>query len=347
MLAALEYDAAAKKLRVIDQLKLPEAKEWVEVGTCKDAWAVIRSMQVRGAPLIGLVAMLGLVVELHARGGCDAAWLEEQLTYLLTSRPTAVNLRTYAEQVRAAAKAKPDALLETVTAVVEELLVADAAGNKAMGALGASAMKAACKKDKLNVLTICNTGTLATAGFGTALGCVRALHAEQSLEHVYACETRPYLQGARLTAFEIVEDQLPGTLIADSMAAFLMAQQRVDCVVVGCDRVAANGDTANKIGTYALAVACKHHGLPFFVAGHSSTLDPRTPNGAAIPIEERPGSELTHLGTKALAPAGVGVWNPAFDVTPSALIAGIVTERGVLEPTGGVFDIPGFLATGA
>lgn len=213
-----------------------------------------------------------------------------------------------------------------------------------MGGLGADAMLEACGDRPLQVLTICNTGSLATAGYGSALGCVRSLQARGKLEHVYACETRPYLQGARLTAYEIVEDELPGTLIADSMACFLMAQGRVDAVVVGCDRVAANGDVANKVGTYALAVACAHHKLPFFVAGVCGTLDPHCPDRTAIPIEERPPQELLELQGRPLAPDGIGAWNPAFDVTPHDLIAAIITEKGVLRPDAAkAFDVRGFL----
>jgi len=214
-------------------------------------------------------------------------------------------------------------------------------------------MKAAGReKYGARVLTICNTGSLATTGWGTALGIIRSLHDQGRLEHAFACETRPYNQGARLTAFELVQDGIPGTLICDSMAAALMQRHGVDACVVGADRVAANGDTANKIGTYGLSVVARHHGVPFFVAVPTTSLSPKTATGADIPIEERPADELCCIKINGQAhripPEGIGVWNPAFDVTPGQLITGLITEVGVIPRSGGeiAFDVGAFLQDG-
>jgi 5-methylthioribose kinase len=229
----------------------------------------------------------------------------------------------------------------------EEIFEKDVQTNKSMGAHGAKRILELANRDKVKVLTICNTGTLATAGFGTALGVIRTLHAMGRLEHVYACETRPYNQGARLTAFEIVQDGLPGTLITDSMASYLMSVKNIDCVVVGADRVAANGDTANKIGTFQLAIAAKYFGIPFFAAVPTTTLDLTLSSGAGIPVEQRPPHELTTIFGHKISPDGIGVWNPSFDVTPCSLIQGIITELGVAEASrgssDGVIDMAQFL----
>lgn len=365
-LQSLRYDAVGKTLEVLDQTRVPHATTYIAVPDSESAWQVIRSMQVRGAPLIGIVAALGLAVEANCRSKAEdlpdaesaAKWLSERLGYLKTSRPTAVNLTNYAallsdEAAKAAGicGASSTTVLEAYIVRAEKLLEEDLRDNIAIGDLGADAVLHASGKKKVNVLTVCNTGSLATAGYGTALGVVRSLHKQGALERVYACETRPYNQGARLTAFEILADELPGTLICDNMAAFLMKKGNVDAVVVGCDRIAANGDFANKIGTYSLAVSAKHHGVPFFVAGVSGTIDLGMASGDSIPIEERPSNELTEISapTEAggttkiqIAPTGTEVWNPAFDVTPGDLVRGIVTERGVLERKVGdvAFDLP-------
>lgn len=302
-LQAIVYSRGS--LKVLDQLKLPHEVVYIELKDSTDAWKVIRSMQVRGAPLIAMVAVLGLAVELSDENSfadkqklCD--FLLERMNYLRTSRPTAVNLFTATDQlikmVNGFASNESLSIKETITAYIDEaesMLEADIATNKAIGANGAKRILELTRKRRIKVLTICNTGSLATAGYGTALGVVRALHEQGHLEHVYACETRPYNQGARLTAFEIVQDKLPGTLITDSMAAALMATKGIDCVVVGADRVAANGDTANKIGTYQLAIAAKYHGVPFFAAVPTTTLDLTMADGSAIVVEERPAHELT------------------------------------------------------
>jgi len=370
-LQSLRYSRGS--LSVLDQLKVPQVKEYIAVKDAEAAWTVVKTMQVRGAPLIAMVSALGLAVEAEARrtstpalaeAAAAAAWLKQKTQYLRTSRPTAVNLFNAMEQLEAviekaaaAAAASADAVLEAYVLAAEAMVAADVSDNKAIGEHGADAILEAMGKsgrgDKnARVLTICNTGSLATAGWGTALGIIRSLHQRGRLERAYALETRPYNQGARLTAFELVEEGIPGTLICDSMAAALMLRKGVDACVVGADRVAANGDTANKIGTYALSVIAKHHGVPFFVASPSTTLDPKTASGADIKIEERPAEELFYIdiagggGRQRIAAEGIEAWNPSFDVAPASLITGIVTERGGIEEatSGGGFDIPGFLA---
>jgi methylthioribose-1-phosphate isomerase len=349
-LESLRWDSESKTLVVLDQTRIPHESIYVPVQNAEDAWQVIRKMQVRGAPLIGIVAMLGLAAEVNnvdfkcpADAPETVALLNKKLDYLRTSRPTAVNLSNYAallgKQVTAAAEfpeATARSILAEFTQGAEKLLESDLKDNMAIGDAGAEAILKHVGKSTLNILTVCNTGSLATAGYGTALGVVRSLHKQGALKRVYACETRPYNQGARLTAFEIVTEEMPGTLICDNMAAFLMKEGNVDAVVVGCDRIARNGDFANKIGTYSLAVSAKHHGIPFYVAGVSGTIDSSMPNGESIPIEVRPANELTQISapgcqTIQIAPSGIEVWNPAFDVTPGHLVQAIVTEQGVHE----------------
>lgn len=272
-------------------------------------------MNVRGAPLIAIVACLGLSVHIRsvksdfASVKDLAAAFKEQIDYIRTSRPTAVNLFTATDDlltlveslVAEGSTTTIDSFCSAVISFAEDLLAEDVVSNRALGHFGADRIVERADANThnssigrgLRVLTICNTGSLATAGYGTALGVVRALLEKNRLERVYACETRPYNQGARLTAFELVADSIPGTLIGDSMAAALMATKGIDCVVVGADRVAANGDTANKIGTYQLAIAAKYHGIPFYVAAPSTSLDISIPNGSKIVVEERNADELT------------------------------------------------------
>eukprot|EP00605_Chrysophyceae_sp_TOSAG23-4_P003002 GSChrysophyteH1.ASY1.ANO1.3307.1 assembled CDS len=331
---SLKYERGS--LQVLDQLLLPNNKAYVTVRDSKEAWAVIRSMQVRGAPLIAIVAVLGLAVEAHHASYASAAEaftsLQSSIEHLRTSRPTAVNLFTATDEMSSLLESTSQVANATAETV---MLKNDAEANRAMGKHGAlHILSLYPNKEKLKVLTICNTGTLATAEYGTALGVVRCLAEMGKLQHVYACETRPYNQGARLTAFEIVEDKLPGTLICDSMASALMRCHGVDCVIVGADRVAANGDTANKIGTYQLAIAAKYHNIPFFSAAPTTTLDLSIENGSSI----------------SLSPEGISVWNPAFDVTPSSLLDGIITEIGVAvadksisDNVDSLIDIPSFL----
>lgn len=304
-MALLSLDFEPGVLRLLDQRRLPGTTAWVACRTAGEVADAIAAMVVRGAPAIGIAAAYGMALA-AARG----EELAEARVVLAASRPTAVNLRWALDRM-AAAGADPAALEAEARAMHAE----DVRINRALGDHGAPLLTA-------GVLTICNTGALATGGWGTALGMVRSAHRDRAI-HLYACETRPYDQGARLTTYECSVDGIPCTLIADSMAGALMQSGRVGSVVVGCDRVAANGDAANKIGTYGLAVLAKHHGLPFYVAMPTSTWDRTIASGADIPIEERPAAELF-----AGLP-GIAVWNPAFDVTPAELITAWVTEEGV------------------
>ncbi|HKR76670.1 MAG TPA: S-methyl-5-thioribose-1-phosphate isomerase [Rhodanobacter sp.] len=306
-------------LRLLDQRLLPQEERWID---CRDAAAVaqaIRDLAVRGAPAIGIAAAWGVV--LAAQQG---AALDEALAMLRAARPTAVNLMWALDRMKAriAAGADTQALEREAQAIQDE----DLAANRHMGELGAALIAPGS-----GVLTHCNTGSLATAGFGTALGVIRAGVAQGRIGSVYAGETRPWQQGARLTMYELVRDGIPARLIADSAAAHLMKSGAVQWVIVGADRIAANGDTANKIGTYQLAIAAKHHGVKFMVAAPSSTVDMATPSGEAIEIELRDATELLGIGGRRVVVEGAEAWNPVFDVTPANLIDAIVTERGVIE----------------
>lgn len=267
-------------------------------------------------------------------------FLKDKLDYLVTSRPTAVNMQLAAEAcIKLSNELLKDDSVEIAAAKdavlkhLEAMLANDIADNLAIGDHGAKdIVEKTGKKDKLRIMTHCNTGSLATAGYGTALGVIRSLHKTDSLDQVYCTETRPYNQGSRLTAFELVYEKMPATLICDNMAAAAMRQFKIDAVIVGADRVAANGDTANKIGTYQLAVLAKSHNILFYVAAPFSSIDFEIPSGQSIPIEERPHSEMTHTGSIRTAAAGINCWNPGFDVTPAELITGgIVTEKGVFK----------------
>ncbi|KAM6100923.1 methylthioribose-1-phosphate isomerase [Pterocles gutturalis] len=344
-LEAIRYRRGS--LAVLNQLLLPEELRYEPVATVERAWAAIRHMEVRGAPAIALVGCLSLAVELAGGGGPaggDAAalegWVSERLRFLLTARPTAANLEREGQRLRQLLRQRgrtpgvsAQELRESVIEHAEGLLAQEREDNRRLGAHGAGDILRRVPPGPVTLLTHCNTGTLATAGYGTALGIVRALHAQGRLARVFCTETRPYNQGGRLTAFELRHERVPVTLIADSAAAAAIRDRGVQAVVVGADRVAANGDTANKIGTYQLAVAARHHGVPFYVAAPSASCDPALPDGTAVPIEERPPQELTHFRGICLAPPDVDVWNPAFDVTPHDLITGgIVTEFGVFPP---------------
>jgi methylthioribose-1-phosphate isomerase len=316
------------RLVLIDQRVLPADERWIE---CRDAGQVadaIRALVVRGAPAIGIAAAYGVVLAARAAAArgqpIDAAALAPDLERLRQSRPTAVNLFwALARMQRALTGGADVAELEREAAAIER---EDLAANRCIGELGAALIEA-----NSGVLTHCNTGSLATAGFGTALGVVRAGFTQGRITRVFAGETRPWLQGARLTTWELLKDGIPAQLIADSAAAHLMQTGAVQWVVVGADRIAANGDTANKIGTYQLAIAARHHGVRFMVAAPSSTIDLATPDGAGIPIELRAPDELLAFGGVRSAAEGVQAWNPVFDITPAALIDAIVTERGVVE----------------
>jgi methylthioribose-1-phosphate isomerase len=315
-------------LQVLDQRLLPEKIVFNSCSTVVEVAESIRSMQVRGAPAIGIAAAYGVVLaakqRLQSSGQQWREAIESDLTLLAQARPTAVNLFWAIERMRktlrSAGNNPLNALAEEARTIHEE----DVRANLAMGDYGAKYLEGA-----LGALTHCNTGALATGGFGTALGVIRASHSK-GLKYIYATETRPWLQGARLTVWELSQDAIPATLIADSAAAFLMKSGKVQWVVVGADRIAANGDVANKIGTYALAVAAKHHGVRFMVVAPTSTVDFDTPDGAHIEIEEREPGELLK-GKLAEAGSGINVWNPVFDVTPAELIDVIVTEKGPVE----------------
>jgi methylthioribose-1-phosphate isomerase len=293
------------RLELLDQRLLPGKAVYVTCRSAAEVAQAIRDMVVRGAPAIGCAAAFGVVLS----GGAP-----ESYEVLAKSRPTAVNLFWALERMKKAKDLESEA-----RAIYDE----DLAANRAMGSLGANLIP-----ERARVMTHCNTGALATAGFGTALGVIRS--AKDKNISVIANETRPYLQGARLTAWELVQEGIPCTLITDSMAGHLMSKGEVDVIVVGADRIAANGDVANKIGTYTLAVLAKRHGIPFYVAAPLSTFDPRIPDGSHISIEERPAAEVTGYGETRWAPEGVAVRNPAFDVTPAELITGIICEKGVV-----------------
>jgi len=314
-------------LELLDQRRLPGRVEWLRVGTAAAAARLIAGLAVRGAPAIGLAAAYALAVEAERDPGL--AGLRRAAGRLAAARPTAVNLAWAVERVMRTITPLPAgeraaAALATARRLHEE----DAAACLAMAGHGAGLFAGR----RLSILTHCNAGALATGGIGTALGVVRELHARGQLERLYADETRPVLQGARLTAWEAVADGLPVTLLADGAAATLLATGRIHGVVVGADRIAADGAVANKVGTYPLAVLAARHGVPVAVAAPVSTFDLTCPGGAAIPIEQRPAAEVERIGGRRLAAAGVQVFNPAFDVTPPELVTAIVSERGVARP---------------
>ncbi|MDQ2972084.1 MAG: S-methyl-5-thioribose-1-phosphate isomerase [Pseudomonadota bacterium] len=305
-------------LRLLDQRKLPFEETWIECRSPEEVSTAIRDLAVRGAPGIGIAAAWGVV--LAAQRGND---LDRAIVILHAARPTAVNLMRALDRMRAriASGADGQALVKEAQAIQDE----DLAANRAMGELGAALIEPGS-----GVLTHCNTGSLATAGYGTALGVIRAGMASGRIARVYAGETRPWLQGARLTMYELARDAIPATVIADSAAAHLMKSGAVQWVIVGADRIAGNGDTANKIGTYQLAIAAKHHDVKFMVVASSSTIDMATATGNDIEIELRDPSELLSVAGSRSVVEGATAWNPVFDVTPAALIDAIVTERGVI-----------------
>eukprot|EP00099_Drosophila_melanogaster_P010374 NP_001263144.1 uncharacterized protein Dmel_CG11334, isoform C [Drosophila melanogaster] len=349
-LQSIKYSRGS--LEILDQLLLPGQSKYVVVRGVEDGWKVINKMQVRGAPAIAIVGCLSLAVEINPEDFENKKSLRQEiegkLNYLVSARPTAVNMKIAADELITLANElyKDEAIDVTQMKhrfldATEAMLKKDIADNRAIGANGAQAiLQGVAKAGKapagstgsVRVLTHCNTGSLATAGYGTALGVVRQLAELGKLEHVYCTETRPYNQGARLTAYELVHEKFPATLVLDSMVAALLRAKNVAAVVVGADRVASNGDTANKIGTYQIAVVAKHHDVPFYVAAPLTSIDLAIPGGDHIIIEERPDREMTHVGEHRIAAPGINCWNPAFDVTPASLITGIITERGVFKP---------------
>lgn len=325
---ALQWTDAG--LEVLDQRKLPETVEYETFTSCAGVAKAIYSMRVRGAPAIGVAAAFGVVLAVQQRyAETPTNWqslVEPDLKILADSRPTAVNLFWAINEMRASFAEAGDNPVSTLLEKAKQIHTDDIAANRTMGELGAELVA-----DAKGILTHCNTGSLATGGYGTALGVIRSAVA-QGAKNIYATETRPWLQGARLTLWELMQDNIPATLIADSAAAYLMSQQSVQWVILGADRIASNGDVANKIGTYALAVAAKHHGVRFMVVAPTTTIDWAIESGEQITIESREQSELLrdcYIGQNV-----VDAWNPVFDVTPAALIDAIVTEQGVvLNPT--------------
>ncbi|HXJ80984.1 MAG TPA: S-methyl-5-thioribose-1-phosphate isomerase [Candidatus Methylomirabilis sp.] len=332
MISPVRWDQT--RLALLDQTKLPIEEVEHFCLSWQDVALAIRTLVVRGAPAIGVAAAFGVALAARESGASDwngmLADLEEAIKGLGATRPTAVNLFWALDRMRRVALANRSVplhvlrhrLLEEAQAILDE----DVAANRAMGAYGAELVPIGAR-----ILTHCNAGALATAGYGTALGVVRTAHERAKVALVWVDETRPVMQGSRLTAWELVREGIPHRLISDVAAAFVMQRGDVDLVITGADRIAANGDTANKIGTYGLAVLARHHGIPFYVAAPFSTIDPTIATAAAIVIEERDPAEVRSIGSRLTAPAASPVFNPAFDVTPAEFITAIITERGIFR----------------
>jgi len=330
MIQTLEWTDSG--VRFLDQTKLPTEETYVNCTTYEQVADVIRNMVVRGAPAIGVSAAMGIALGIKNSKADNVAELKQDLDRICDAiaktRPTAVNLfwaiRRMQEKFERARVRPVAQIKQTLIEEAQRMHAEDIAANQAMGRHGATLMPSSG-----GVLTHCNAGALATCGYGTALGVIRAAVEAGKKIHVYADETRPFLQGARLTAWELMKDGIPTTVISDNMAGAIMKQGKIGAIVVGADRIAANGDVANKIGTYTVAVLAKEHGIPFYVAAPFSTIDMDTPDGSKIPIEQRNAREVTHIGGRQMVPDGVGVENPAFDVTPAKYVTAIVTERGI------------------
>jgi methylthioribose-1-phosphate isomerase len=334
MIATVEW--RNERVVLLDQSALPGDVRFLQCETYEEVAAAIRNLNVRGAPAIGVTAALGIALGAKQYAEDDIKGFHDHMERvyetLASTRPTAVNLFWAVDRMkRLLAGTSTFPISEMQKRLQEEALAIldeDLKMNRTIGKFGSAIIR-----DGDRILTHCNAGALATAGYGTALGVIRAAWEQGKQIRVYADETRPVLQGARLTAWELQQDGIPVTLITDNAAGALMKQRKIHCCVVGADRIAANGDVANKIGTYSVAVLAHAHGIPFYVAAPSSTIDMHTADGEGIPIEERHSSEVTCLyGDRRIAPQGIDVWNPAFDVTPAALITGIITERGILLP---------------
>lgn len=326
------------KVWLIDQTRLPMEFQQIEIVNYQQMAEAIKTMIVRGAPAIGVAAAYGMYLgarDIYAEDVEDfLAVLEKVAEELRHTRPTAVNLFWAIREMLKTAYGSGDdvsSIKQQLLIKAQEIQQQDIATCQAIGDRGLEILPN--NPEKLTILTHCNAGALATAGYGTALGVIRSAWSARRLNRVYADETRPRLQGAKLTAWECVQEKIPVTLITDNMAAHCMQKKLIDAVVVGADRIAANGDTANKIGTYGLAVIAKMHNVPFFVAAPLSTIDFDLPDGTQIPIEERDPSEVYQVGETRLCPAGVDFYNPAFDVTPNSLITAIITEKGAVKPT--------------
>ncbi len=330
MIHTLEW--TDKGVVFIDQTKLPTEEIYVTCTTHQQVADVIRNMVVRGAPAIGVAAGMGIALGVKNSKATAEADLKKDLDQICETirqtRPTAVNLfwaiRRMQEKFDLLGGHPVPQIKDELVKEAQRMHAEDIAANQAMGRHGATLMPASG-----GVLTHCNAGALATAGYGTALGVIRAAVEQGKKIHVYADETRPFLQGSRLTAWELMKDGIPTTVISDNMAGVMMKQGKIGAIVVGADRIAANGDVANKIGTYTVAILAKEHGIPFYVAAPISTVDLETPDGSKIPIEQRNAREVTHIGGKQMVPDGVEIENPAFDVTPAKYVAAIITERGI------------------
>ena len=331
MVLAVEWrDVPRPMIRLIDQTVLPEREEYLDVTTVDALVDAIASLAVRGAPALGAVGALGVVVAMHqaAAEGWDAATLADQIDRVRDARPTAVNLAWGVDRVRPAMSHG----VAEVLAQAQRLVVEDTAANRRLAALGADWILERTGKERVRVITHCNTGALATTAWGTAYGIIHELHDRQRLGLVYADETRPLLQGARLTSWELSQDGIEHVVEVDGAASSTILRGLVDVAIIGADRITANGDTANKVGSVALALACARAGIPFVVAAPSSTVDLSTATGDDIVIEERDSDEVVTFGGRRTAPPHVRGFNPAFDVTPHDLISAIVTEHGVVEP---------------
>ena len=333
MIPTIEWDG--QYVRMIDQRKLPSRIEWYVCRGYRDVIKAIEKMVIRGAPAIGVAAAMGLALGgFSIKTKSTAAFMDKFKKMgqkMLLARPTAVNLRWAVERMEGLAESIKTARVDEIKSALKEesekILAEDIEINRRMGLNGQELVPA-----KATILTHCNAGSLATGGYGTALGVIRAAHEKGKKIKVIADETRPWLQGLRLTAFELMEDGIPVSVIADNAAGSLMRQGMIDVVVTGADRIAANGDVANKIGTYQVAVLAKANKIPFYVAAPISTIDPTTRNGDMIPLEERGGDEVFRFGKKRIGPEGVSVLNPAFDITPAKYVSAIITEKKVIRP---------------
>lgn len=321
-------------VRFIDQTKLPTEESYVTCRDYEEVATAIRDMIVRGAPAIGVAAAMGIALGVRDAEGDHVSELRRNFDQICDTmgetRPTAVNLfwaiRRMQDRFDQVSEMPVAQIKQAMITEAQRMYVEDIAANEAMGKNGAALLPSSG-----GVLTHCNAGALATCGYGTALGVIRAAVESGKKIHVFADETRPFLQGSRLTAWELMKDNIPTTVISDNMAGAMMRQCKISAVIVGADRIAANGDVANKIGTYTVAVLAKEHGIPFYVAAPWSTIDLETPDGSKIPIEQRSSKEVTHIAGKQMTPNGVKIENPAFDVTPAKYVTAIITERGVAK----------------
>jgi len=322
-------------LLLLDQTRLPLEVKYVNCRSAQDVADAIKTMKVRGAPAIGAAAAYGLALAALTNTGLDKQEfindIREKAKILAATRPTAVNLFWALDRMTdlldRPGNDRVDRLRDLLINEAHRILIEDIEMNRNIGRFGSELIP-----DQASVLTHCNAGALATGGYGTALGVIRTAHEQGKNISVFADETRPLLQGARLTAWELMQDGIPVTLVTDNMAGYMMKRGMIDLAVVGADRITANGDVANKIGTYTVAVLCKEHKIPFYVAAPASTIDMNLPSGEEIPIEEREPSEVTAVFGKVVAPPGVKVFNPAFDITPNGMVTAIITDRGIIRP---------------